>query len=159
MPGSSKRRVAMHGSVSRCWKHLEVQHVHKFGRQGMQAQSFVIKSVLITAGLFILTIPSFADRDRRDGHRAEQERARRYDDAHRQRYADDRYERYRESDRSKRRYEAGRSGLPPGLANRRNLPPGLEKQLRRNGQLPPGLENKTGRDSRYDDGRRYRGRR
>ena len=36
------------------------------------------------------------------------------------------------------------SGLPPGLAKRGgNLPPGLEKQLRRNGQLPPGLQKKV----------------
>src|SRR5712692_2463493 len=34
------------------------------------------------------------------------------------------------------------SGLPPGLAKRDTLPPGLEKQLRRNGRLPPGLEKK-----------------
>ena len=33
-------------------------------------------------------------------------------------------------------------GLPPGLAKRDRLPPGLEKQLRRNGHLPPGLEKK-----------------
>jgi hypothetical protein len=31
-------------------------------------------------------------------------------------------------------------GLPPGLAKRGTLPPGLEKQLVRNGTLPPGLE-------------------
>lgn len=33
-------------------------------------------------------------------------------------------------------------GLPPGLAKKEALPPGLEKQLRRNGTLPPGLEKK-----------------
>jgi len=34
--------------------------------------------------------------------------------------------------------------LPPGLAKRGGqLPPGLEKQLRRNGQLPPGLQKKV----------------
>ena len=34
-------------------------------------------------------------------------------------------------------------GLPPGLAKRGgNLPPGLEKQLVRNGTLPPGLEKR-----------------
>jgi hypothetical protein len=33
-------------------------------------------------------------------------------------------------------------GLPPGLAKKDRLPPGLEKQLRRNGSLPPGLEKK-----------------
>jgi hypothetical protein len=31
------------------------------------------------------------------------------------------------------------SGLPPGLAKRNELPPGLERQLQRNGVLPPGL--------------------
>jgi hypothetical protein len=35
------------------------------------------------------------------------------------------------------------SGLPPGLAKRGgDLPPGLERQLRRNGKLPPGLQKK-----------------
>lgn len=33
-------------------------------------------------------------------------------------------------------------GLPPGLAKRGELPPGLQKQLRRNGTLPPGLQKK-----------------
>lgn len=30
--------------------------------------------------------------------------------------------------------------LPPGLAKKGRLPPGIEKQLVRNGQLPPGLQ-------------------
>ena len=35
-------------------------------------------------------------------------------------------------------------GLPPGLAKRGgDLPPGLEKHLRKNGQLPPGLQKKV----------------
>lgn len=34
------------------------------------------------------------------------------------------------------------SGLPPGLAKRDRLPPGLEKQLHRKGHLPPGLEKR-----------------
>jgi len=33
-------------------------------------------------------------------------------------------------------------GLPPGLAKRESLPPGLQRQLARNGQLPPGLQKK-----------------
>ncbi len=53
-------------------------------------------------------------------------------------------------------------GLPPGLARRESLPPGLEKQLRRNGTLPPGLQNKLqplpqdleARLPRLPDGRR-----
>ena len=32
--------------------------------------------------------------------------------------------------------------LPPGLAKRNELSPGLQKQLRRNGTLPPGLQKK-----------------
>jgi hypothetical protein len=36
-----------------------------------------------------------------------------------------------------------RSGLPPGLAKRDRLPPGLERQLRQNGTLPPGLQKRV----------------
>jgi hypothetical protein len=34
------------------------------------------------------------------------------------------------------------SNLPPGLAKRDTLPPGLEKQLQKRGTLPPGLQKK-----------------
>lgn len=33
-------------------------------------------------------------------------------------------------------------GLPPGLAKRQSLPPGLRRQLRKRGQLPPGLQKR-----------------
>ena len=33
--------------------------------------------------------------------------------------------------------------LPPGLAKRDSLPPGLDKQVERNGTLPPGLQKRT----------------
>lgn len=39
-------------------------------------------------------------------------------------------------------FRDNRSGLPPGLAKRETLPPGLEKQLRQKGTLPPGLQKK-----------------
>lgn len=39
-------------------------------------------------------------------------------------------------------FRDNKSGLPPGLAKREKLPPGLEKQLQRNGTLPPGLQKK-----------------
>ncbi len=39
-------------------------------------------------------------------------------------------------------HEHGSSGLPPGLAKRDRLPPGLERQLRERGSLPPGLQKK-----------------
>jgi len=34
------------------------------------------------------------------------------------------------------------SDLPPGLAKKNTLPPGLARQLRKNGTLPPGLQKK-----------------
>lgn len=53
-----------------------------------------------------------------------------------------------------------RRNLPPGLARRESLPPGLRRQLVRNGRLPPGLEKRAlpadlrarlpARDPRYD---------
>jgi hypothetical protein len=39
-------------------------------------------------------------------------------------------------------FRDNRSGLPPGLAKRDRLPPGLERQLQKRGKLPPGLEKK-----------------
>ena len=40
-------------------------------------------------------------------------------------------------------YLADPRGLPPGLAKRGgDLPPGLQKKLRRDGRLPPGLEKR-----------------
>ncbi len=35
-----------------------------------------------------------------------------------------------------------RGDLPPGLAKKQALPPGLQKQLRERGHLPPGLEKR-----------------
>lgn len=39
-------------------------------------------------------------------------------------------------------FTTNRSNLPPGLAKRETLPPGLERQLRERGTLPPGLQSK-----------------
>lgn len=36
-----------------------------------------------------------------------------------------------------------RKNLPPGLAKKDKLPPGLQKQLEKKGSLPPGLEKRT----------------
>jgi outer membrane lipoprotein SlyB len=36
-----------------------------------------------------------------------------------------------------------RVGLPPGLAKKDHLPPGLERQLQRDGTLPPGLQKRV----------------
>jgi hypothetical protein len=40
-------------------------------------------------------------------------------------------------------YTSSRGDLPPGLAKKDRLPPGLEKQLVRNGTLPPGLQKRV----------------
>ena len=37
-------------------------------------------------------------------------------------------------------YESRRANLPPGLAKKKQLPPGLRKQIARKGHLPPGLD-------------------
>src|SRR5712671_1736260 len=57
---------------------------------------------------------------------------------------DDQGEYYKDRDRETIRgwYDEHRSNLPPGLAKRDQLPPGLEKQLVRRGTLPPGLQKK-----------------
>jgi len=39
-------------------------------------------------------------------------------------------------------YSEREGHLPPGLAKKDRLPPGLEKQLVRNGTLPPGLQKR-----------------
>lgn len=54
-----------------------------------------------------------------------------------------RHEGYRDHDRDIHDwYRTHYSHLPPGLAKRDRLPPGLERQLVVNGTLPPGLRGK-----------------
>lgn len=50
---------------------------------------------------------------------------------------------YKDHDRDIRGwYGEHQSNLPPGLAKKDRLPPGLEKQLVRRGTLPPGLQKR-----------------
>ncbi len=51
---------------------------------------------------------------------------------------------YKDHDREVLRgwYDDHRDQLPPGLARKDRLPPGLEKQLVRRGTLPPGLQKR-----------------
>jgi hypothetical protein len=51
---------------------------------------------------------------------------------------------YKDQDRDVLRgwYDEHREQLPPGLAKKDRLPPGLEKQLVRRGTLPPGLQKR-----------------
>jgi hypothetical protein len=57
---------------------------------------------------------------------------------------DNQGEYYKDGDRAAVRgwYDEHRSNLPPGLAKKDQLPPGLEKQLVRRGTLPPGLQKR-----------------
>jgi hypothetical protein len=49
----------------------------------------------------------------------------------------------KDRDTIRKYFEKNTAGLPPGLAKRGDdLPPGLERQLQRNGSLPPGLDKK-----------------
>ena len=52
---------------------------------------------------------------------------------------------YKDRDREVIRgwYDSHESNLPPGLAKKDRLPPGLEKQLVRRGTLPPGLQKRV----------------
>ena len=53
------------------------------------------------------------------------------------------HEHYRDHDRDIRGwYHSHYNHLPPGLAKRDRLPPGLERQLIVNGTLPPGLRDR-----------------
>jgi hypothetical protein len=51
---------------------------------------------------------------------------------------------YQDRDRDAMRgwYNDHRNQLPPGLAKKDRLPPGLERQLVRRGSLPPGLQKR-----------------
>jgi hypothetical protein len=64
-----------------------------------------------------------------------------HDDGDRDNRDADRYDRHEQEIRGW--YSASESHLPPGLAKKDRLPPGLEKQLVRNGTLPPGLEKRV----------------
>lgn len=86
-------------------------------------------------------------RDHGRGHREEHARGRwrdhgREHEAYR-REGRRRYYRYWRGDRDDAivsvYFRDHRDDLPPGLARRRYLPPGLQRQLRVNGHLPPGL--------------------
>ena len=57
---------------------------------------------------------------------------------------DDQGVHYKDGDREAIRgwYDEHKRNLPPGLAKRDQLPPGLEKQLVRRGTLPPGLQKR-----------------
>ena len=64
---------------------------------------------------------------------------------HNKHSGDDAQDYYRDHDRETMRgwYDQHEGHLPPGLAKKDRLPPGLEKQLVRRGTLPPGLQKRV----------------
>ena len=84
------------------------------------------------------------DRDDDDNHWRDQDRDEGHGHGHAQGHGHGRgHEKYRDHDRDIHNwYRANYSHLPPGLAKRDRLPPGLERQLVVNGTLPPGLRGK-----------------
>ena len=107
-----------------------------------------------TAGLSLALSSSLAmaqghghghDDDRDDDHDRWQDRDRddNHGHGHGHAYGHEKHERYSDHDRDIHEwYRVHYSSLPPGLAKRDRLPPGLERQLVVNGTLPPGLRER-----------------
>lgn len=93
-------------------------------------------SVCLTGILFFSGSPAFSqDHDNGNGHGKGHEKH--VNDGDR----DDDY--YKHNEQYIRSWYHGSEGhLPPGLAKKDQLPPGLEKQLVRRGTLPPGLQKR-----------------
>jgi Ni/Co efflux regulator RcnB len=102
----------------------------------MKRLYFMCAALILSVGL----TPAFADRDHdrgEDGHGHGRGHA--YGHEKHDRDDDDRGY-YRDHDRDLHDwYRAHYDHLPPGLAKRDRLPPGLERQLIVRGTLPPGL--------------------
>lgn len=126
--------------------------------------------LLLSGALAISVAPAFAqgrgwgqekheDKDHRDHGRGHGNHGRDHEDhGHGHAYVSERghggdHDGYRREDRRYRYWGGDRDreivvsyyrehprGLPPGLAKRESLPPGLQRQLRVNGHLPPGLQ-------------------
>lgn len=87
-------------------------------------------------GVSLLTAFVFCGIAAADEHGHGKHHGRDDDDDHRQYYSD------HDRDEMRGWYHDHDEHLPPGLAKRDQLPPGLEKQLRVRGTLPPGLRKK-----------------
>ena len=105
-----------------------------------------LKRLYLVSAALILSIgltPAFADRDHDDdhghGHGHGNGNGHAYGHEKHDRDDDDRGY-YRDHDRELHDwYRAHYDNLPPGLAKKDRLPPGLERQLVVRGTLPPGL--------------------
>lgn len=94
----------------------------------------------VLAALFLWGIPAFAQGNS-EGHGHGKGKGK----GHEKHEDEDRDEHsYKHHDKDIRGwYQENEGHLPPGLAKRDRLPPGLEKQLVVRGTLPPGLQKKV----------------
>jgi hypothetical protein len=103
----------------------------------MKRLYFICAALILSIGL----TPAFADRDHDrgdDDHGHGHGNGHAY--GHQKHDRDDDRGHYRDHDRDLHDwYRAHYNNLPPGLAKRDRLPPGLERQLVVRGTLPPGL--------------------
>jgi hypothetical protein len=90
--------------------------------------------VAFTVGFFMLTSNIAMAQGHGNGHGK----------GHDKHSDDDAKDYYKDHDRETMRgwYDQHENNLPPGLAKKDRLPPGLERQLVRRGTLPPGLQKR-----------------
>ncbi len=99
----------------------------------MKALRFIFSALL---GILLLSGPAFAQGNSQ-GHGHGKGHDKHHDD---DREDHDRYHYDHNREAVRGWYFENEGHLPPGLAKKDRLPPGLEKQLVRNGTLPPGLQ-------------------
>lgn len=100
----------------------------------MKSLKWVFASVI--GSLFFVGSPAIAQ-DHGDGHgKGHEKHEAKWDDAEEYRYA-------HHEEEIHDWYRVSESHLPPGLAKKDRLPPGLEKQLVVRGTLPPGLQKRV----------------
>jgi hypothetical protein len=103
----------------------------------MKAWPFVSSAVL---GILLLSGSPTVSQGNSQGHGHGKGHDKHHDDADQDDRNAYRYVHHEEAIRGW--YSERENHLPPGLAKKDRLPPGLEKQLVRNGTLPPGLQKR-----------------
>ena len=102
-------------------------------------------TLMLVLGIVVAPHVALADQERGNGNgrgreKAERAREKADDRGDEKARRDDVVVIDREGHRRVAREYYTSNALPPGLAKRQSLPPGLQKQLRERGTLPPGLQ-------------------
>lgn len=103
----------------------------------MKASQFISRALL---GLFLLSSSAAFAQGNSQGHGHGKGHDKKHDNDDQGDNDANRYNYHKEEIRGW--YSENENHLPPGLAKKDRLPPGLEKQLVRNGTLPPGLQKR-----------------